>query len=177
MRAGLVDLSLSRRGKRLMLIGLRAIRDTLTEVNGMSRGRRHACCVDANRSRGLAAERLKDAAQDHVVEAAFVQVLGAEQAAREAIAQAHARAASIAEASRADVRARSERTRRHIGALRAAFERRMQSELAQLSEQAQALQTDAPLTDADRACVQRAVAQLASELTCEPAPARAEEAA
>jgi uncharacterized protein with NAD-binding domain and iron-sulfur cluster len=113
----------------------------------------------------LAAHHIPHAAAEGAVEAAFAQVLGAEQAAREAIAHARTQAGAIAEAARAETRARAERTRRHIAAARAAFERRLQADLAQLAREGEALKADAPLTEADRACVARAVAQLAAELT------------
>ncbi|MBL8326797.1 MAG: hypothetical protein JNJ89_17730 [Rubrivivax sp.] len=99
------------------------------------------------------------------VEAAFTQVLQAEQAAHAAIAAARAQAAALAEQARAETRARAERTRRHLAAVRGAFERRLQAELAQLAEEAQALRVDAPLTDADRLRVERAVQSLAAQLT------------
>ncbi|MBL8343368.1 MAG: hypothetical protein JNL30_18010 [Rubrivivax sp.] len=103
--------------------------------------------------------------QDGAVEAAFASVLQAEQAAREAITAAHTEAATRAEAARADSRARAERARRHLAAVRAAFERRRDDELAGLAAQAEALNVDAPLTEADRAHVERAVLAVAAQLT------------
>jgi hypothetical protein len=111
------------------------------------------------------APRTPDARADGAVEAAFAQVLGAQEAAREAIVLAQAQAAALAEAARAETRQRAERTRRHIAAVHAAFERRLLAELARIADAAEALTQDAPLGAADRAHVADAVAELAATLT------------
>lgn len=109
----------------------------------------------------LSASRTEDGA----IEAAFTQVLQAELAAHEAIAAARTQALVQAESARAETRARAERTRRHIAAVRAAFERRLQAELTRLGREAEALRADTPLLDEDRAQVEQAVRSLAAQLT------------
>jgi len=109
--------------------------------------------------------RRQDSKPDGAVEAAFAQVLHAEQAARAAIADARAQALQVAEHSRAQARARAERTRRHLAAVRAAFERRLQAELAAIAAAAETLRNPAPLQAADAARVERAVRELAAQMT------------
>ena len=74
-----------------------------------------------------------------VVEAAFAQVLQAEESARAAVQAAHIQADEIAEQARAEARSRAERTRTRVAAVRAAFETALQSELRGLAQQAEAL--------------------------------------
>lgn len=102
---------------------------------------------------------------DSAAEAAFAQVLRAERAARAAVEAAGVQAEQWAELARAEARARAERTRRHIAAVRGAFARAQSAELAQLAHEAEALAADAPLDAQDRLRVESAVAALAARLT------------
>lgn len=102
---------------------------------------------------------------DPAVEAAFAQVLQAEEAARAAVQAAHAQADEIAERARADARSRAERTRTRVAAVRAAFEAALQSELRGLAQQAEVLAVVTPLVTIDQEQVAHAVRQLAAQLT------------
>jgi hypothetical protein len=100
-----------------------------------------------------------------VAEAAFAQVLGAEQAARASIEAAERRAVEIAEQSRAEARARDDRVRRHVAAVRTAFERSLQADLARMAAEAASLTVDTPLDARDRDRVEQAVRRLAAQVT------------
>lgn len=112
------------------------------------------------------ANHLSAARPDSVVaEAAFAQVLGAEQTARASIEAARQRADEVAERSRAEARSRDERLRRHVAAVRAAFERKLQADLARFAAEVAALAVDAPLDARDHERVEQAVQGLAGQLT------------
>jgi hypothetical protein len=100
-----------------------------------------------------------------VTEAAFAQVLGAEQAARASIAAAAQRSTEVAEQARAEARSRDERARRHVAAVLAAFERALQADLARMAAEAAALAVDTPLDARDRVRVEQAVQHLAAHIT------------
>lgn len=102
---------------------------------------------------------------DPAVEAAFAQVLRAEEVAREAVQAARAQAAQIAEDARADARARAERTRSRIANVRAAFDAALQSQLRRLAAEGDALAAVTPLVTSDHERVEDAVQQLAAQLT------------
>lgn len=99
-----------------------------------------------------------------VVDAAFAQVLQAEQTARAAVQAARAQADEIAEHARAQARSRAERTRRRVAAVRAAFEAALQSELKGLADEAEALAVVTPLVTNDDERVAHAVQRLAAQL-------------
>lgn len=107
-------------------------------------------------------------AHERAVEAAFAQVLHAEGAARAAVDDARAQAAQIAEQARGEARARAERTRARIATARAAFEAALQSGLRRLSDETDALSGVTPLVTNDDERVERAVRQLAAQLTAGP---------
>jgi hypothetical protein len=95
----------------------------------------------------------------------LAQVLVAEQAAHASIEAARRRSTQIAEQARAEARARDERVRRHVAAVRVAFERALQADLARSAAEAAALAVDTPLDAGDRARVERAVLRLAAQMT------------
>jgi hypothetical protein len=146
-------------------LALAVAKCALTKVNGPRHRRPHACRHSIDARASPLSTHLQAMQEEGLVEAAFAHVLQAEQAAQAAIAAARGESLRSAEAARAETRLRAERTRRHVAAVRAAFERRLQSELARLAGEAEALQVDSPLRDADRARVEQAVAALAAELT------------
>jgi hypothetical protein len=95
----------------------------------------------------------------------MAQVLAAEAAARESVAQARNEARHTGERSRAAVRALAERTQRRVRHLRAAFGRTGDAEVAALQAQAEALSLPAAPGSGDAARIARAVARLAAQLT------------
>ncbi|MDH4061186.1 MAG: hypothetical protein OEU94_10280 [Aquincola sp.] len=104
-------------------------------------------------------------APERDVEAAFAQVLQAEQAARAAVDEARAQAAQVAERSRGEVRARAERTRSRIATVRAAFEAALQAGLQGLAADADALAAVTPLVTNDHDRIEQAVQRVARQLT------------
>jgi hypothetical protein len=102
---------------------------------------------------------------DTDVEAAIARVLGAEQAACESIAAAHADAAQRAERARAAARALAERTQRRIRRLRDTFERHLAAEVGAIEARALALAGDDTPGVEEVESVQRAVTRLAAQLT------------
>lgn len=102
---------------------------------------------------------------ERAVEAAMAQVLAAEAAARDAVAQARRDAQLEAESTRAAVRALGERTQRRIRCLRAAFERSTHDELRALQAQAAALQSPHKPAADEAVRIERAVARVAAQLT------------
>lgn len=95
----------------------------------------------------------------------MAQVLAAEAAARESVAQARTEAQHTSERSRAAVRALAERTQRRVRHLRAAFERTGDAEVAALQAQAEALSLPAEPGADDATRIDRAVARLVAQLT------------
>lgn len=112
---------------------------------------------------GLTMSEIRPA--DSAVEAAFAQVLAAEASARSSVEAARQQAAQIEEDERRHARARAERTRRRIAAIRAAFERRLQAELATMAEQGAALAVNPAPAPADVRRLDLALQQVATELT------------
>jgi hypothetical protein len=103
--------------------------------------------------------------ENETVERAIARVLEVERFARVAIADARREGAEMNERARATTRAIAERTERRIGRVRARFEQRIAAEVAALETAAAALDTRYEPNAADRACLGRAVATLAAELT------------
>lgn len=97
-------------------------------------------------------------------DAAIARVLAAESAAVQSIEQARAQTTRIAEAARAEAHALAERTERRIRRITAAFEARLDTQLAAIAREAQSLDAPAPLSDAERAALHAAVQALAAEL-------------
>ena len=97
-------------------------------------------------------------------DAAIARVLAAERAARVAVEHARTEVAALAENTRADARALAERTERRIRAVVEASGRKLAVEQAEIDAQALRLDAPQPLSDGERALLQRAVAALAHEL-------------
>ncbi len=102
---------------------------------------------------------------DDAVEAAIAHVLDAEHLAHDAVRDAEAAGAGIAEAARATARALAQRTERRIGNVRAAFEARTAAEVAALDEAAAEAGAQHELAPPDLARLDSAVAALAGLLT------------
>jgi hypothetical protein len=103
--------------------------------------------------------------ENETVERAIARVLEAERLARVGIADARREGVETNETARATARAIAERTERRIGRVRARFEQRIAAEVAALETAAAALDMRYEPNAADRACLGRAVATLAAELT------------
>lgn len=101
------------------------------------------------------------------VEAAIARVLAAETAAREAVAQATAAAAARDEATRGAIRSLAQRTGIRIAAIRARFARDVGSAVAALDAERERIAQPSPLTPAELAALDDALAALAAELAAE----------
>ena len=101
------------------------------------------------------------------VEAAIACVLDAETAAHASVAQAQQAAAAHGEATRATIRALTQRTQDRIAAVRARFAREVGTQVAELSAEAARVAQGAPLAEPELAALDAALAALAAELTGE----------
>jgi F0F1-type ATP synthase membrane subunit b/b' len=102
---------------------------------------------------------------DFDVDAAMARVLQAERDARAAVAQAQQEAMNIAEAARAEARAVAERRRERLARVHARVEQQLQSALAAIGAEAQALPVRDDPDAAARERLERAVDALAQALT------------
>ena len=99
---------------------------------------------------------------------AIARVLRAERDAQAVIARTRSEAGRMAEAARADARAVAERTERRIRSVVSAFERELAERLAEIDAEATAMAQPHTLTADELAALERAVRQLARELTGGP---------
>jgi rRNA-processing protein FCF1 len=102
---------------------------------------------------------------DASAEAAIALVLRAEREAQAAVARARAEAGRVAETARADARAVAERAERRIRSVVAAFERELAERLAEIDAEALAMAQPHTLSSDEIAALERAVRQLARELS------------
>jgi F0F1-type ATP synthase membrane subunit b/b' len=98
-------------------------------------------------------------------EAALAQVLQAEREAREAVAECRRRAETIVDAGRARARRIQARSEERIAALHVRADRTVGRTVAALAAEAQSLATPLVLDDGQRARLDRAIANLAAEVT------------
>jgi hypothetical protein len=113
----------------------------------------------------MVASRADSFQQYDAIEAAIARVLAAERAARDAVGRARNDGAAMTDAARAAARVLNERTERRIRTLHAAFDRKVGAALAAFELEATRLTMHQELSAGERARVERAVANLAAELT------------
>ncbi len=104
---------------------------------------------------------------DTAVEEAIAQVLAAERAAADSVAQANRDGAAIADQARERARAIAQRTEGRMERVRAAFEAATQAQLADIAVAVEVIDDRAPPTPGDRDRLAAAVTALAATLTGE----------